>query len=371
MDVNEVIRRFAGEIGGWVRRENRVSMTSPLYDLPGRSFLGFAVVEDVAAELIERMEAAVPAEELGARVRAPLMRPYVLQGIMVIESQLMARQQWVLDAGGAAPGEADAARTQAVIDWCARMFAGYRTDEHLFAGSDAATQPILPDPEPWLVNAEGAAADPQRLQRAFGALELYALTLHGEQRDGQFDHGPYPLDDGWAAFHEVNDLCNDVLPWSDDAVRLPVDAVGAVRVFGGEVEPAFELFGTMSTRPASAPFTTTALWAREGDALRPLALEELEALAAQAMEATTLLFRRIAAWDADYRIAYGAPLFLNHLMPFARLAGVGDARAWLTERAAATTASLLPRLREGVPLSVWSHLEQGDDDMFALVGGAA
>lgn len=371
VDADSVIQRFGEDIGAWVRREKRVAMRSPLYDLPGRSFLGFCVVRAIAPELIAQLDALVPPEELGLRMRVPLGRPYVLQGIMVIEGQLMARQQEILDRGDEARTAEDAERTERVISWFARTFSAYRVDAEPWASGARPVQRILEpeDAEPWLVLDAALERDAARIQRALGTLELYALTLHGEQRDGNFDHGPYALDDGrWAAFHELNDLRNDVLPWSTPEVRLPVDAVGVVRVYGAEVEPRFELFGTMSTAPSAAPFATHALLVREGAVVRRAGVEELEALAEQAMAATTALYSRIAVWDDDFRTAYGAPLFVNHLVPFARLAGLDGSEGWMGARAAEVTAQELSRLRGGVPTSVWQHLGDGGGEMFSPVG---
>jgi len=374
VDPNAVIRRFGHDIGTWVRREKRVGMVSPLYDLPGRSFLGFATIRDVAPDLVERLDAVIAPEELGRRMQSVLGRPYVLQGIMVMEGLLMAREQQVLDLGRASLDSDDDERTARVVSWFARVFSAYRADGELFAGDAVATQPVIAPAavERWLRNAAPEGVDPVRVQRAFGALELYALTLHGEQRDGHFDHGPYALPDGrWATLHEINDLCCDTLPWSTEDVRLPVDAVGAVRAYGADVRPRFELFGTMATEPAAAPYETTALWARVGDDVSPLGIDELEALAALATQATTVLFTSYASWDDDFKTGYGAPLFANHLLPFARLAGLEGVEGWVAERAAAVTQRELPRLRGGDPLPVWRTLVEGDEDMFTPIGARA
>ena len=65
--------------------------------------------------------------------------------------------------------------------------------------------------------------------------------------------------------------------------------------------------------------------------MRALELEELEQIAAAATRATAELYRRIAGWEPEYRTAYGRPLFLNHLLPFPRIAGAPEIEEWLVE----------------------------------------
>jgi hypothetical protein len=310
-------------------------------------------------------------------MRAPLMRPYSLQLFMIADGYLAGREQRLLDHGGRFPdpseAAADAARTEAVISWFARASAALRTDGNLFAGVHVITEPVL-DADEVARCADGPGysdSDEARIQRAFGQLELYAVTLHGEQRDGIHDHGPYQLGDGGRlTFHEVNDLANDYLPWADEAVALSVDAVGAVREYDPDVVTHFDLFGTMNPEPASATFRTRALWARDGGGLRPLDLDELEGIAAAASAATAEIFRRVAAWEPDYRIRYGCPQFMNHYVPFVRLAGATELEQWLTRTADEIADEEMKHIEPGVPRSIWAHFANAER-MFTPVAALA
>jgi hypothetical protein len=367
IDADEVIRSYARDFGAMIRSESRTSMTSPLFDLPGRSSLAFAFVYDVAPEFVDVLERHMPAEDLGARMRAPLMRPYFLQPSLVIEGMLMGRDQRILD--GAESGDGDDERTARVVTWAARACGSARTDGRWWPGEPELTMPLLDE---GAVVAFGGDAEPfpretaDRVHRAIGALEVYALTVHGEQRDGNFHHGPYTRADGSkVVFHELNDLSNTVLPWMDETVTLGVDAVGVVDALDAGVDTSFDLFGSMTSSPVEPRREARAAWIRAGGELRPASVGELEALAAAARQATAELYRRIVAWDQPYRTAYGADLWINHLLPLAELAGAAaEARPLLEERAAAVTRAELPRLVGSPPRSVWTHVANGPATRF-------
>jgi hypothetical protein len=367
VDTGEVMRRFGHDLGVTIRREKRAGMTSPMYNLAGRSSLGYVLVHDVADEFVRRMEDVITAEELGARMRAPLMRPYSLGLFIFLEGYLVHREQLRLDGDPRACPPDDAAKTEYVVSWFGRVSRAYRADDELFCGESVLGQQVLTADDASAFRGELTLepGDELRVKRAFGLLELYALTLHGEQRDGHFYHGPYPAEGGrWTTFHEINDLDNRTLPWADEETVLGVDAVGATRLYSDDIVPIFDMFGTMSVTPVAAGYSTTGLWLRDAAGVRALELDELEAIAQRAQAATSVLFRRIIAWDDDYRTAYGAPLWANHLLPFAELGGVPGIGPWLTERAAAVTAEWLPRLGGDAPASVWPLMAAASADLF-------
>lgn len=375
-EANALIERFGRELAFTTNRERRAAMTSPLYDLQGRSTLGFAAVHDLAPGLVERLERVMQAEEIGRRMRGLLVRPYFLQLFIFLEGYLMAREQRLIDAGGLgseAEREADAERTTVVCDWFARVCAAYRSDDELFPGEHVIDEPILDRSvvERWEGREPLPREPADRAQRAIGTLELYALTVHGEQRDGNFDHGPYPTADGrQLVFHEVNDLANDFLPWVTEQERLEVDAVGVVRSFSGDVEIVCDMFGTSSASPAGASHEQLALLVRDRNGVREVDVEELASIAKTANQATARLFGRIATWEPEYRTAYGRPLFVNHLVPFARVAGAPEVERWLRQEGPNAGPSDLSTIAGRAAAEVWARLAAGAE-LFSPTSGVA
>ncbi len=374
-EATALISQFSADLTATTNRERRVAMSSPLYDLQGRSSLGFLVSHDIGPELVRRVERAAPAEVVGERMGDLLSRPYFLALFILFEGYLMGREMRLVDGGGFADEAAaakDAEETTLLVDWFARVCAAYRTDDNLTPGAEVFDEPIL-DAAQLAALPPGPAFDAeraQRAQRAIGTLELYALTVHGEQRDGNFDHGPYPGPDGRTlVFHEVNDLDNDFLPWVEAGQRLGVDAVGVMRSFAPGVEVVFDLFGTSSVHPSGSPYEQHAVLVREGATVRELELEELEAISERAATATGELFERIAGWDEEFKTAYGRPLWLNHFAPILRIADAPESELeWLREAGAEAGPQDVATVAGTGADTVWARLAAGEE-MFTPVGG--
>lgn len=370
--ANRTIARFGADMVHTTNREKRSAMSSPLYDMQGRSSLGFAAIHAVAPQLIARLERELPAEQLGGRMRDLLVRPYFLQIFILFEGYLMGRERRLIEAGGFADEAAAAADEEATVlvaRWVERVCRAYRSDDNLFPGAVVLDQPILDRGQAtgWADREPLDRATADRAQRAIGALEVYALTVHGEQRDGNFDHGPYPTEEGrQVVFHEINDLSNDYLPWVEPEQRLGLDAVGVVRSYEPGARITFDLFGTSAVEPAGSPFRQHALLARKGDEIREIEVEELEEIAGRATAATGELFARIARWDPEYRTAYGRPLFLNHLLPFARFAGSAELEGWLREVRETAGPADLGFTRAAAAAELWGRFTESDE-MFTPV----
>ena len=385
LDADATIYRFGHELNAWCHNSARVKQTSTLYDLPGRSTIGFALLYDVVPDFLRELDAASGREPLGAAMRSPLVRPNAMAPLIVLESWLMGRERLIVDAGERLPASvdlsSDAADWELVGGWYSDVVGAMRADGDAFptraalfgpdgdlaAGETIHDQPLLDEAQ---IAALGADAEPldaavaARVQRALGAFDLFALTLHGEQRDGLFDRGPWRREDGWSvALHEVNDLDNDVLPWGEEETRFGLDAVGVLRAYRPGVEVRIDMWGTLGVRPLGPPDQVRGVWARRGEKLQPIEVEELEELANRATAATAVLYAKMAAWEPDYRISYGAPLFLNHLVPLARTAGAEDPERWLPERAASVVAEQLDRLRGAEAHPIWARLARTDTDI--------
>jgi hypothetical protein len=377
--LNGLIHLFGERQKQEMRAERREVMRAILFDLPRRSSLGWHALYEHEADFLRELSEHASPEELGRRMRFPGSRPYALQPFIVVCSYLGARQQELLDSG-LSPGDPwDGERAEDleyVMDWWARLQGALRSDDVLLPGEAGGTSPILDEAVLADVAGRLTPAGEERhalVRRMAATLELYAFLLHGEQRDGITGHGPYALEDGsMLFFKEFNDLRNDYLPWARTESRNVLDnVVVAHRARGVRVH--CDMFGSMNVAPPEFGqlLEGLAVLTNEHGVLRTVGDDELPAIQQAASDAQQELFVCAVEWDDAYKIAYGAPLFANHLKPFFDLAGLTDPSYGerIMNACEETAQRMTPQLLgEPVP-SMWPHFGTTDGPLFWPVAG--
>lgn len=364
--LNELIHVFGEAQKNAMRAERRESLRSILFDLARRSPLGWECLYEHQVPFLREIAGLVAPDELGGRMRGLGRRPYAIQPFILMCSHFGWRQQLLLDAGlreGEPFAGDDPTDLAFLCDFWARMMDGYRQDGFLLPEQTDHSCRILNPEELALVRAgtaDGGANELAAVRRMAATLELYNFVLHGEQRDGIFGHGPYPLDDGSVLFvREFNDLRNDYLPWAATVAQNPWDSV-VIAYRGRGVDVRCDLFGSMTVIPhefADRLDGICVLGIRGGDGPVALSADDVAAVQAASADAQEELYLAALNWDDHYKIAYGAPLFANHLWPIAALAGadreMGDRiMAAFGETAERRTDALL----SGEVPSIWGHM---------------
>lgn len=374
MDVghlNELIATFGAHHKAALRAEKRASASSPLFDLLRRSLLGYYLKWDHTAPVLREVASAMAPEEVGRRMRRPGMRPYYMQHFLLMQDILSGRQQRLLELGLSHGDRFPGERLDDLLfaaDFWERSCRAYRSDGGLFPAEDRS-QPILDEEE--VTRIEGLlepyeAGRYATARRVLATLDAYAFLAHGEQRDGIFGHGPYPLPGGRVLFlKEVNDLRNDLLPWAQTEARNPYANV-VVAYICRDVRVVCDFFGGLVTEPLD--FTDRierfAVLTNDSGDVRPVPDGEWPAIVAAATAATNEIYFRVVEWDERQKAGYGAMLFANHLKPFCDLAGI-DANARLAAAARETEERYLDEVLAGpaAPL-VMVHWGTTDGDLF-------
>lgn len=373
--TNELIKLFGENQKREMRAEKRESMRSVLFDLPRRSSLGWQCLHDNQYAFLQELCGHTTPEELGRRMRVPGSRPYALQPFILVCSHLGHRQQRMLDLG-LRPGdpfpEERPEELMFLMDFWARLQSAYRSDDELLPGEAGGTLPILDDDRVGELVGRARAVDEKRytaIRRTAATLELYGFMLHGEQRDGIFGHGPYELEDGRVLWcREFNDLRNDYLPWAATKVRNEIDNV-VVAYVGRDVEVSCDMFGSSRVEPHDPTdrIEGVAVLTNERGTLRELTDDEIEQAQHTAADGQEELFMKAVEWDDAYKIAYGGPLFANHLKPFfdlAEMPGADDAARRLMEACEATAERHVDELLGADVPSFWRHVGTTEDDLY-------
>ena len=375
--ANNLIAFFGSCQKTSMRAERRDTMKSVLFDLPRRSSLGWEVLYEHGVGFLRELSEHVTAEELGRRMRTIGSRPYSLQPFILMCSYLGARQQHMLDAmlgsEDSFPDE-DFESMAYLLDFWERLQRSYRTDGTLLPQESGGRRQILDDAmiAEVLEHVRGVSADEYAsVRRTAATLELYSFILHGEQRDGITGHGPYPLEDGSILFfREFNDLQNDYLPWSATTTRNLYPNV-VVAYVAHDVQVECDMFGGIMYEPHELGdrLEGIAMLTNDGGAITSIIQDNI-AIQEAAAEAQTELYMKAVGWDDRYRIAYGGPLFANHLKPFFDLAGVGgDVGQRIMDACQGTADRLVAELLDSDVASVWTHMGTTEGDFFWAADG--
>ena len=318
--------------------EERTSLESAL--IPVTAYIVVACAESYLRypEMIERIDAAMPAEEIGRRARRPGCQVDPCYLWSIANFYLLGRKiMSMVD-----PQSDDPARTATVLDFWERAALAFRGDGTRQAWDTGASQ-IYDDATvaALLDGAEPIADDDRRatVKRFNATLVNHLFLLYFDTRAGYGDTGPYVVPDHPDRSLLVRDfyrLAHGDFPWSDVAKDVPYHHLTAAMVLE-DVESTFTDFGTSNHAPEDyldrlvgfGLYTTDGLPPGE---LRAVPADEQDEIVAAVRKAQAQHYRNIAAMDRDEKIRAGAYVYFTFLRPFAEIAGVADELDWTVPR---------------------------------------
>ncbi|HTK66073.1 MAG TPA: PEP-utilizing enzyme [Pseudonocardia sp.] len=219
-----------------------------------------------------------------------------------------------------------------------RLFTGLRgPGEPMFNSMRGNTFEVL-EPE-WLTRfrdeRQGVADrdDRVRRQRFSATTELMGFLTHFDNRLALHDSGPYPVGDGEFMIVRDHFLSDEFYHWGDLTEDLP-HAVTQAMFFRPDapLEVAINDIGTVFTKPANylKHLTGMTVYARDRwdspvSEIRTLDDTEMDSIEARCREASTRLYKRIAAMPTRDKIAAGVQVYYTEFIaPFARAAGLWE-----------------------------------------------
>ncbi|WP_040798159.1 PEP-utilizing enzyme [Nocardia higoensis] len=341
----------------------RSGFTSEIF--PMMPYMSMSVIEDFHSypARIRAIDAAVPAEVLGARLRenAGLVSPL---WIWMVGYHYLCGRELLIHMGKLAPSD-DLDDVRTVVDFWRRLTLAHRGDGTLDYKDAGFTNRYLP--EAVVAQLRGTcreldAATSKQLRQLNAALSGYCFMYFTDSRVGICDNGPYPAGDGQATL--VRDFLSlDTGPFEYPWARESDPGVAGVTLTLTYPVDAFEDFeindwGTTFTEPEQflAAVTSASVTARYADGTSAVLPPEQWSELADRLGAEHLkLYRRFSEMDRAERILAATRMYSWGLRPFARLAGVADTVDWsFSDR----TMALFPE-----PL--------GDDDQAAAIFGGA
>lgn len=331
--VEELIR-YHSAISARMTAE-RTALESAL--IPVTAYICVAAAEAYRRwpDIVRTIDAAQPAEQIGAAARRPGCRVNSVHLWSAANIYLTGR---TVTAGfGVAfdPGEA-----LAVLDFWERAALAFRGDGTRQAwDSDLVSRPYSADTVAELVAGAAPVAGAEQLARIkrFNATAIaYLFLMYFDTRVGTGDAGPYELGDGRVLLiRDFYEMASSDFWWSDVAAAVPYRNLTAALVLEG-VKVRVNDWGTSTTDPEDyldrligyGLFTTDTA----DGSLRRVDLAEIESIIDAVRAAQSAHYRNVARMTRDEKIRCGAYVYFSFLRPFAVVAGVENAIDWAVPR---------------------------------------
>ncbi|TSE01123.1 hypothetical protein FOS14_05085 [Skermania sp. ID1734] len=314
----------------------RSGFTSELF--PMLPYMSLSVIEDFHsyAERVAIIDAAVPAEELGRRLREGPNRISPLW-IWMIGYHFLCGRECCIHLGQAEKAEhREDIRT--VVDFWRRLTLAHRGDGTLDNKDAGFTNRYLPQPvvDELVSGAQALDAEARKnLKRLNATVSGYSFLYFCDSRVGTCDSGPYPRSGNRETI--VRDYLSLgpstwAYPWAAD-LEPPYAGLTMALTYDRSAFTEFEIndWGTTFTEPGPllSAVDEAAVYGYRADGSRELLPpESWPTIAAELSHCHMALYQRFAAMDRRERIFAATTMYTSGLRPFAALAGVTDRIDW-------------------------------------------
>jgi hypothetical protein len=317
----------------------RTSLESAL--IPVTAYIVVACAESYLRypEMMRRIDAAMPAEEIGRRARRPGCQVDTCYLWSIANFYLLGRKIFAM----VDPGSDDPADTATVLDFWERAAMAYRggdgTRQAWDTGSatpyDEATVAALLDGVVPIADDEHRS----EVKRFSATLVNHLFLLYFDTRAGYGDTGPYPVPGQPGRTLLVRDfyrLAEGDFPWSSVAKEVPYHHLTAAMVLEGVTTTVTD-FGTSNHTPEGyldhlVGFGLSTTDGMPPGEVRPVPPDEYGDIVAAVRRAQSQHYRNIAAMERDEKIRAGAYVYFTFLRPFAEIAGIADELDWTVPR---------------------------------------
>lgn len=324
----------------------RTVQESKLFPVPSYMLLSYLNCYYRYPELLRKIEAAMPAEEIGDRSRAMGGKLGGLPGWALPTFYLLGREM-LINFGMLTPAD-NAADVAYVTDFWRRFkLAQQREDGHVTAREFGQRVQPLPERRVQRFHADlvGCRAG-DRLHAAaqafLAAASQYGFLVSCESRCTLNNSGPYRLaEDREMIVREFTDLARGDYPWLDGiADAIPYNNLTVTMEATGCHFYLMDDWGSFESRPEFTAEALTGVGLYTSDALsdgfEPVGMgsdvelaETFEALTETIRTATVELWKRVAGWSRDQMMDAGALVYFSIIKDFAHIAGVYDPEDWM------------------------------------------
>lgn len=297
-------------------------------------------------ELLRKIDAAMPAEEIGDRARS--VGSYVSTITMSLIPQFyLGGRQILLDMGMLRPTDA-LDDVMFVLDFERRVNMAYhRAHAHVHASDAAQRAQILTERQAQVLEADAIGVKPgdelhTALGRFMATASAYGFLSHCECRLSFNNHGPYRTAGGEMIVRDLIDLAECDYPWMDGiAAGIGQNNLTIPVIMKDTHFHIVDDWGSFEATPSYDPQNIVAVGLYSSDYLSdgyvPVHMESASELADylvhlsdEMTEATTSMWKMMAGWTREQMIDAGSLVYYGVLKDLAHFAGVYDQEEWFT-----------------------------------------
>jgi hypothetical protein len=339
LETNQLIRH-ASDLSLWLCR-SRTAQGSKLFPVPAYMILSYLECFYRYPDLVRRVDAAMPAEEIGDRARETMTSLQDASLGWCLPNFYLLGRQLLIDMGMLRATDALDDTVELMDFWKRFQLAYHRADGHLTKTAAGHRGQVRSERTLQAFDADLIAMKPgDRLHKALGRFNAtvsgYAFLASCECRVQIHNDGPYPTSDGEMVVRQYAGLSEGDFPWLDgvaDAIEYPNLVVPMV--LGGTHVYLLDDWGNYDTEPVADHDNVLRAGLYSSDHLSggyiPVAMgsaaelaEKLEELRDQFHEATTQLWQVFAGYTRDQLLDAGALLYYNCARDLAKIAGIYD-----------------------------------------------
>lgn len=325
----------------------RTVQESKLFPVPAYMLLSYLMCFYRYPALLRKIEAVMPAEEIGDRARAIGAKFGNLAGWGMPCFYLLGREM-LINFGMLRPEDA-AEDVVFVLDFWRRFkLAQQREDGHLNAREFGQRVQLLPDRRVRRFHEElHACANGSRLHKAaqafMAAVSQYGFMVSCESRVTLNNSGPYRIGaDRELIIRDFSDLAEGDYPWLDGVgAKVPYNNLTVTMAVQDCHFYLMDDWGSFESRPEFTADKLVGVGLYTSDVLSdghlPIGMgspeelaETFEALAVTVRDAIAGLWKRVAGWSRDEMMDAGAIVYFSMAKDFAHIAGVYEHDDWMT-----------------------------------------
>ncbi len=325
----------------------RTVQESKLFPVPAYMLLSYLMCFYRYPALLRKIEAAMPAEEIGDRARAMGAKFGNLPGWGLPTFYLLGREM-LINFGMLRPEDAAEDVVYVLDFWRRFKLAQQREDGHLNAREFGQRVQLLPERRVQVFHADlHRCVNGDRLHKAaqtfLAAVSQYGVMISCESRISLNNSGPYKLSENRELIvRDFSDLAQGDYPW--------LDGVGDAVPYNGltvtmEVEDChfylMDDWGSFESRPEFTADKLVGVGLYTSDVLSesyiPVGMdspeelaETFERLSETIKQAITALWKRVSTWGRDQMMDAGAICYFSIIKDFAHIAGVYEHDDWMT-----------------------------------------